>query len=78
MLVQRYRFSEFLTSESGETLGVFILTGAARQVATGHYQSEDMLSKNLYSKPKEFSSQIVFFFWNIRRLYVTLKNFFIM
>ena len=30
ILVQAYLFSDFLTSESGETLAVFILTGAAR------------------------------------------------
>ena len=47
MLVQGYLFSDFLTSESGETLGVFIFTGAGKGAATGHYQSKDMLLKIL-------------------------------
>ena len=51
--VQGYFFSDFLTSEFGETLGVFILTGGC------HGTSEQKHVKNRIRR--EFSSQIVIF-----------------
>ena len=54
-----YLFLDFLTSESGEILGAFILTGAARRTATGPNQSKHMLLKICIRR--EFSSQIVIF-----------------
>ena len=46
ILVQGYLFSDFLASESGETLGVFILTG----VRKGTLSEQRHVVKNLYSK----------------------------
>ena len=46
ILIQRYFFSDFLTSESGETLGVFVLTGGCH----GTLSEQKHVVKNLYSK----------------------------
>ena len=46
ILVQGYFFSDILTSESGETLGVFILTGGCHGTLSG----QKHVVKNLYSK----------------------------
>ena len=46
ILVQGYFFSDFLTSESGETLGVFILNGSCH----GTLSEQKDVVKNLYSK----------------------------
>ena len=46
ILVQWYFFSDFFTSESEETLGVFILTGCCH----GTLSEQKHVVKNLYSK----------------------------
>ena len=46
ILIQGYFFSDFLTSESGETLGVFVLTEGCQ----GTLSEQKHVVKNLYSK----------------------------